>query len=217
MELLIILAVVGVLATLILSAIGHGTVSANTVKCLSNQKQIGQALLNYAQEYQGSFPPTTHTTGSWRREQSWIFELAPFLGDVDAIRLCPADPPARQKRIRDLRATSYVLNDLVFDSPDYNNILKIPLPSRTLILFILSENRAPSTTRDHIHGSEWNSWTVALNDIEPDRHRRGSRDTSRLKGSANYLYADGHAANMAAADLKSFFDQGINPARVPLR
>jgi hypothetical protein len=83
-------------------------------------------------------------------------------------------------------------------------------------LFILSENRAPSQTRDYIHGAEWVSWPAALHDIEPDRHRVGARSPDRLKGSANYLDADGHAENIPAATLKVMFDRGINPAAVPL-
>jgi hypothetical protein len=127
------------------------------------------------------------------------------------------EPPARQKRIRDLKATSYALNDLVVDNIDYNILAKIPRPSQTILLFILSENRAASQTRDHIiHGAEWVSWPAALHDIEPDRHRVGARSPDRFKGSANYLDADGHAENIPAATLKVMFDRGINPAAVPL-
>lgn len=121
---------------------------------------------------------------------------------MDEIRVCPADPPARQKRILDRNATSYVLNDLVFDTHPYNNLFRIPRPSKTMLVFILNEDRAPSLTRDHIHGGEWSTWQAALNDIEPDRHRPGKRSEDRLKGSANYLYADGHAKNISAGEFR---------------
>lgn len=214
-EILVVLLVMGLLAALVLPVLGSARMAANRTKCLSNQRQIGLALLNYANENAGMLPPTTHTTGSWKKERSWIFELAPYLDNVDEIRICPADPPARQKRIRDMKATSYVLNDLVFDSYEHNSLLKLPRPSKTLLMFTLSESRAPSLTRDHIHGGEWGSWTSALNDIEPDRHRVGARASNRLKGSANYLYADGRVENKSASELKSLFDRGINPAAVP--
>jgi hypothetical protein len=111
----------------------------------------------------------------------------------------------------------YVTNDLVFESHEHNILAKIPRPSQTILLFILSENRAASQTRDHIiHGAEWVSWPAALHDIEPDRHRVGARSPDRFKGSANYLDADGHAENIPAATLKVMFDRGINPAAVPL-
>lgn len=210
-----VIAIIGVLAGLIGAVAGNARVAANRAKCLSNQRQIGLALFSYANEHDGEFPPTTHTTGSWRKERSWIFELAPFLDKVNEIRICPADPPARQKRIRDMNATSYLLNDLVFDNADFNHLNKIPRPSKTLLLAICSESRAPSITRDHIHGDEWTTYNAALNDIEADRHRSGGRAQNRLKGSANYLFADGHTENISAADFKLLFDKGINPAVVP--
>jgi len=87
---------------------------------------------------------------------------------------------------------------------------------KTILLFILSESRVPSITRDHIHGGEWTSWLAILNDIEPDRHRVGARAANRLKGTSNYLFADGHVENIRAADFKVRVESGENPARVPV-
>jgi prepilin-type processing-associated H-X9-DG protein len=210
---LAVIAIIGVLAALIGAVAGNARMEANQAKCLSNQRQIGIALLLYSNDNHGWLPPTTHTTGRRRAEESWIYEIEPYLASVDKVRVCPADPPARQEAILRSKATSYVLNDLVFDDPNFNRLIALPQPSETMLLFILSENRAPSTTRDHIHGAEWTRWPNALNDIEPDRHRRGDRAPDRLKGSANYLYADGSVRNLTARQFKSLFDQGINPAR----
>jgi len=212
---LLVVAVLGVLVSMAVPAVAGSRSMALQSKCLSNQRQIGTALLLYANDHDGEFPPTTHSTGSFHKERSWIYEVAAYLDDVDAVRICPADTPKRQQSIRNLGATSYVLNDLVFDDPNFNRLLKIPRPSQTMLLFILSESRAPSVTRDHIHGAEWTSWLSALNDIEPDRHRTGTRAPNRLRGSANYLLADGHAENRSAREFKNLFDQGINPAAVP--
>ncbi|MFV0338285.1 MAG: prepilin-type N-terminal cleavage/methylation domain-containing protein [Chthoniobacterales bacterium] len=214
-ELLATVAIIGVLASLILTATGNIRVAGNKAKCISNQRQIGLALHNYASEHRGEFPPTTHSSGSFRKDKSWIYELAPFIENVDEVRICPADPPKRQERIRKMNATSYSLNDLVFDDYQYNSFLKIPKPTKTLLLFIISEDRTPSQTRDHIHGGQWNTWIEVLNDIEVDRHRMGGRASDRLSGSANYLYADGHVENISASDFKANLDKSINPAKVP--
>lgn len=214
-ELLVVLAILLVVAAVGTTVVSRVIVSANLAKCLSNQRQIGLAILHYANDHEGELPPTTHTTGGFRRDRAWIFTLDAYLDQIDEVRICPADPPKRKKRIRQMRATSYVLNDLVFDDYQFNNLRRLPLPSRTLLLAILSENRAPSTTRDHIHGGEWTTWMAALGDIEPDRHRVGRRSSDRLKGSANYLYADGHARNLSAAGFREIIERGINPASVP--
>ena len=75
---------------------------------------------------------------------------------------------------------------------------------------------SPQHHTDHIHGGEWTSWLAILNDIEPDRHRVGARSANRLKGTSNYLFADGHVENIRAADFKVRVEIGENPARVPV-
>jgi prepilin-type processing-associated H-X9-DG protein len=215
-ELLIVIAIIGVLSTVTAVVAGQMRSAAKKAVCLSNQRQIGIAMLSYTSENGGMFPVSTHTTGSFRKEESWIFQLSPYLSDVDEVRICPADSKARQERIRKMKATSYLMNDLVVDSPDFNRLSNIPMPERTILLFILSEDRAPSVTRDHIHGSQWTAWNSALSDIEPDRHRSGGRSSDRTRGSSNYLYIDGHVKNINAAEFKALFQKGINPAAVPV-
>jgi prepilin-type N-terminal cleavage/methylation domain-containing protein/prepilin-type processing-associated H-X9-DG protein len=213
-ELLVTITIVAVLGGMILPLVADAMRQTRQTQCLSNQRQIGLALHSYASE-NGEFPPTTHSTGTMGKERSWIFSLADYLDEVDRVRVCPADPPARQRQIITRQATSYTLNDLVFDSAQFHKSSLIPRPGRTLLLAVLSENRSPSTTRDHIHGAEWTTWGAALSDIEPDRHRRGGRARDRMKGASNYLFADGSARSITARDFKSYFDQGVNPAEVP--
>jgi prepilin-type processing-associated H-X9-DG protein len=214
-ELLVVLAILGVFVAIALPVTSEMKVAGNKAKCLSNQRQIGIAFHLYANEHAGLLPPTMHSTASWRREQSWVFQLEPYLEDIDKIRVCPADEPERQRKILEEGFTSYVLNDLVFDNHQHNSLLKIPYPSKTMLLAILSADNGPSTTWDHIHGGEWTSWAAVANDIEPDRHRAGARAPERTKGSANFLYADGSVRNISASELKARVDQGFNPARVP--
>lgn len=214
-EMLVAVTIVIAIASLLTPVLGDAMRKARQAECLSNQRQIGLALNLYAADY-AEYPLTTHTTGSMRKKESWIYTLGDYLDSVDRIRICPADPPARQKKILKDKATSYVLNDLVFDSEQFRRPSAISLPAKTLLLTVLSENRTPSTTRDHIHGDEWSSWGAVLDDIEPDRHRRGGRSKDRLKGASNYLFADGSARSIPAEEFKSYFDQGINPAEVPV-
>ncbi|MET0262154.1 MAG: DUF1559 domain-containing protein, partial [Rariglobus sp.] len=117
-ELLTVVAIIGVLAGLALPVIGHTRVAANRARCSSNLRQIGIALLGYAGDHRGHLPPTTHTTATLAdgRYESWIYKLAPYLGDTDAVRICPADNEERRQRITESDGlTSYILNDLIFD------------------------------------------------------------------------------------------------------
>jgi len=218
LELLAVVAIISVVVAVTIPVIANVKMSANRAKCLSNLRQIGLALCLYTNDNNGFFPPTTHTTGSRRIDQSWVYVLADYLGKIDQIRVCPADPPLRRQQILERHATSYALNELVFDEEKYNRIYSIPSPSRTLLAVILSETRTPSSTWDHVHSGEWTTWQKMLNDVQVDRHLAGSPAQSaalRTKGSSNYLYADGHVENVRADEMKKILDAGQNPAAVP--
>jgi hypothetical protein len=56
--------------------------------------QIGLALRLYADENEGLLPTTTHDGAT---NASWIHQFSDYVGNVDRIRLCPADPKAEQR------------------------------------------------------------------------------------------------------------------------
>ena len=56
-ELLVVVAVIGVLAALLLPALGRARQRARTVACISNLKQLGVAFAMYAADYNDSWPP----------------------------------------------------------------------------------------------------------------------------------------------------------------
>lgn len=212
-----VIAIVAILAGIIIPAVNKVRTKGYLAQCVSNQRQIGLALQLYANDHDGIYPPSTHSLSPFRLNQSWVYQLDDYFTEsIDKIRVCPADPENRQQQVLDRNATSYVLNDLVFDHVSYRKPSLIPNPAQTHLLFVLSENRTPHSTNDHIHGGEWTTWTAALNDIEPDRHRTGERSSDRTNGSAPYLFADGHVEVIPAADFKAKFSAGTNPAEVPL-
>lgn len=214
-ELIVVLSILLVLSALSLPAFHAVQSAANQTACASNMRQIGLALLQYANDHDGILPQSTHSTGAFRKTNAWIFTLDDYLNQIDEVRICPADPPGRQTRIRKMNATSYVVNDLVFDDPRYRRLINLERPSETLLVAILAEKRPPSLTRDHIHGDEWTSYAAILNDVEADRHRVGSASPGRTDGSANYLFADGRVANIPAEEMKAMVESGTNPARPP--
>lgn len=218
-ELLVSITIVGVLSALALPVLRNGLNGAKQAKCSSNLRQIGLALLAHASDNDGRLPKTSHSGGS---KNSWIYSLAPYLDDMDEIRICPGDPFAA-KRLAAL-GTSYTLNSIVFNPAydgdgnvvsKFDRLTLIPKPSQTLFATVVSDQKF-GIGADHTHSEAWDTWTAVLVDIAPDRFRPGPPSADRTKGRSNYLYADGHVETLEAARLKALVDQGINPAAVPL-
>ena len=221
-ELLVVLTIMAVLSVLGFGVIRSGVASAKQAQCLNNMRQIGVALTSYAGDHNGFFPETTHTTTV---NNAWIAALEEDLGQsYDDVRLCPADPKIEERRERG--GTSYVLNSFIFVpeigpfgeelAPPLNNVSSIPYPARTLMAFIVSDTQTVEATSDHTHSRGWaGSWAGVLRDIQPDRHRSGAANQEHTKGSANYLFVDGHVESWKARDVKRRIEEGENIAEPP--
>lgn len=104
-ELLVVVAIIGVLVALLLPAVQAARASARRTQCANGMRQIGIALHQYAEAHRGDFPLFAYSNRAyteWERspdsvasvdqdQASWIATLAPYAEDVDAVRLCPED------------------------------------------------------------------------------------------------------------------------------
>lgn len=159
-ELLIVIAIIALLIGIALPGLGEARKAARSIKCLSNERQIGMALQMYATLYNDYIPresgfceaPGTSTA---RRAPSWAFVLRPLLdptvpvinprqdlnggvGDLFArseYYRDPARPPDRHN-------IHYVNNGMSFRTPHtVNNYSKRPTqlfkyPSHSDVLYL---------------------------------------------------------------------------------
>src|SRR5262245_24573034 len=56
-ELLVVIAIIGILAAMLLPALGRAKETARRIACLNNLKQLRTALTLYADDNDGQFPP----------------------------------------------------------------------------------------------------------------------------------------------------------------
>lgn len=61
-ELLVVIGIIALLISILLPALGRAREAANTVKCLSNLRQVGMASMLFANEHKGWMQPVTSDT-----------------------------------------------------------------------------------------------------------------------------------------------------------
>jgi prepilin-type N-terminal cleavage/methylation domain-containing protein len=98
-ELLVVVAIIGILIGLLLPAVQSARGSARRTQCASNLRQVTLGVINYAEIHRGRFPSRSHNDNDESRRLHWIEQISPFVESVDSIRRCPDDPLAGSIRI----------------------------------------------------------------------------------------------------------------------
>ncbi len=228
-ELLVVIAIIAILMAVLLPALAAVRLQAKRIGSASNMRQIGLAMEMYAEANEGFFPESAHGhTGGDAHHHSWIHSLAPYLGDVNEVRICPADPEGRRRL--EMGLTSYLLNGYIVideghehggshdDHICFRNLHRLKNPSRTITAFISCDELVEGPKFDHTHSPEWfegpNAWDAIRADISVDRFamRKSADNTS---GSTLFLYADGRVESVKAQEIKDMADRGANFAEPP--
>jgi prepilin-type processing-associated H-X9-DG protein len=142
------IAIITVLAAALLPVLSRARESSRRSACVSNMRQIGIALLQYAQDNDESGPVSTVSFRPRRRAtpvtfllgSGWAGRVYPYLRSAD-IFYCPSDPttPAVDSTGAKVYPISYALNRNLRIPP---GLAAIPAPSRTVLLCEVTSARA---------------------------------------------------------------------------
>jgi len=212
-ELLVVVAIIALLAALAVPAVGRAIESGERAKCAANLRSLGAGIQLCAADHNGKLPGTAHSGTNY-----WIEELRGALGtNYDRVRISPIDPKGPQRLAQG--GTSYVMNARV--NPDafanefgeiepgevvFDQLSRIPAPSRVILLFLASTNKGTAASEDHICG-DITSWSGFRKETWPDAYG-GTPGGDGTNGLSNYLFADGHVQTIPAAEIKARIDAG---------
>ncbi|MBC8101394.1 MAG: DUF1559 domain-containing protein [Cytophagales bacterium] len=93
-ELLVVIAIIAILAAILFPVFAQARAKARQASCQSNERQIGLALLQYAQDYEEQFPMTWHygPAGDWSNSiGSYSGMSTKEGGGPSMVYKCPSD------------------------------------------------------------------------------------------------------------------------------
>jgi prepilin-type N-terminal cleavage/methylation domain-containing protein len=160
-ELMIIIAIIGILIALLLPALSRAKAKAARTACINNQKQLAVALLLYTERDAGGCFPATNLSANVSTDVrgrrisnnisvSYGFFIAPELGGQTRVFQCPADTFTDAGKwgivkLSDYKewGTSYGFNGQNFPTnvpPPYSGLAGVPLkrvarPERTVLTY----------------------------------------------------------------------------------
>jgi len=77
-ELLVVIAIIGIIAAMLFPVFARAREKARQVSCLSNVKQMGLALIMYADDYDGYY--TRGQYWPWTGVHIWVDAIMPYVG-----------------------------------------------------------------------------------------------------------------------------------------
>jgi prepilin-type N-terminal cleavage/methylation domain-containing protein/prepilin-type processing-associated H-X9-DG protein len=163
-ELLVVIAIIAILAAILFPVFAKARGKARQVTCLSNMKQLGLAIIMYADDNDETFPPSYYYQNGANSDQGyvhWSGMIMPYVKN-SKIFVCPAHkvrgwaptcfttppvtPPAGQIALHDLNdiqapRLSYVANEVLIPRKKYEavpqkvvNLVEIDDPGEVIVL-----------------------------------------------------------------------------------
>jgi prepilin-type N-terminal cleavage/methylation domain-containing protein/prepilin-type processing-associated H-X9-DG protein len=124
-ELLVVIAIIAIVAGILFPVFAQARIKGQTIACLSNTKQMGYAVMMYAQDFDETIVPWIQPTGLPRDSvrsdrRSWVHLLAPYVKNGDPPRIPNLPPNANVDALGVWRCPSFNVAEFIknTNSPD---------------------------------------------------------------------------------------------------
>ncbi len=233
-ELLVVISIIALLVGILLPALGAARRSAQTLKCLSQVRQLEIAHYAYLTSNDGWLINAGLPHGSVAPNQgvAWINTLESYYSE-DMILHSPVDespywdePSPYVPGGNTYRLTSYGINTFLADvnqsglnplgGEAYNRLDRVQAPTKS-VHFLIMAFEGEFATADHPHPENWDAFgiggdsvaEIANQQVQIDAHG-GKAGT--FEARSNYGYLDGHAETNTFGDVfRSESENLFNP------
>lgn len=193
-ELLVAIAIIALLAAILFPVFARARENARRASCMSNQKQIGLALMQYTQDYDERLPfygsnssgqPETTVSNYYTSSTpNWHTQISPYTKSWDLFK-CPSAPESTGSYPpRGASDSSYAANGVVvrWGNSATGPLFLAAIEKTSEIIFAheLHERTRRSTAWPPPTGTKYYRWM------------RGSTYNSMHFEGANLVYVDGH-------------------------
>ena len=217
-ELLVVIAIIAILASMLLPALSKARARAQTVTCVSNQKECGMAFLMYSNDHGGKIPLQQAYNKTVKTQWYFWSEILNQEKQLPSKQIlqCPSILPRRYVA----RNYTYGTSVSSTDYPTQGGIFVVETTPNNSFYYLLPE-KSTRPSQLAMMAESVNQWTTSVNGLPADwisiyewrlTTAPGASGTTyaahyRHDGRANFLFGDGHAAgqtlNECARDAKT--------------
>ena len=202
-ELLVVIAIIAILAAILFPVFAQAREKARQVSCVSNQKQIGLALMQYVQDYDETMPPRfALTTSPTPRQVTWRELIQPYMKNAEVLK-CASNP--RKDLTQSEGQGLYVSYCAARCDDGVGGVFKdkpAPAPQNTPDAVPIASMQAPASTIAVVESTiRWVAYIVhggpqlsAVTNPVPD-DTNGALFAGH-SGMSNILFCDGHVKSM---------------------
>jgi prepilin-type N-terminal cleavage/methylation domain-containing protein/prepilin-type processing-associated H-X9-DG protein len=217
-ELLVVIAIIAILAAILFPVFAQAREKARQASCLSNQKQIGNALMMYLQDYDETFHkganlvvPASNGFGSnnnldgWNK---WPWWYGPYTKNVNVFD-CPSSPDTAAQQLMGTNwgnDGNYTYNYSGLTRDEGTAPRKLAELDRPAEVFAIVDGGDPAV--DPSDGNCDNCWSALLEELDLnlncDINQVGSftkEGALRHSTRANAIFCDGHAKSISFTEL----------------
>ncbi|MDR3707053.1 MAG: DUF1559 domain-containing protein [Capsulimonadaceae bacterium] len=140
-ELLVVIAIIAILAAILFPVFATAREKARQSACMSNNKQLGTALMQYTADYDECYP---NGTASSQNATGWAGQVYPYIRSAAVFR-CPDDTNASSGNW-----SSYAINMNLSNGPGGGyyglQLSALTAPAMTVLLFEVTGNSGVDVT-----------------------------------------------------------------------